>query len=318
MNNPNEHNLLSIVVPAYNEQENLPLLYNELVKALPESDHEIEIIIVDDHSGDETFKAILTLAEQDRRVRGLRLARNSGSHKAILCGLRETKGNCAIVIAADMQDPPSTIPEMIGEWKKGAQIVWAVRSSESGEAAIGFSSRLYYWMMRHVFGVSEMPGTGADFFLLDRRVIEALNNYNESNSSVLGLLMWMGFRQSRVYYEKQERHSGISGWTLRMKLKLLVDSITSFSYLPVRVMSLIGFLVSLIGFLYAIVVVVNALLGRPGEGWSSLMMVLLIVGGLQMLMLGILGEYLWRALDESRRRPLYMIEADTKDFNQVN
>lgn len=307
-------NLLSVVIPAFNEEENLPALYRELSTALNESVPRWELILVDDHSSDNTFSEILALRKKDERVRGLRLSRNSGSHKAILCGLRSAEGACALVMAADLQDPPGVVRDMLGKWESGSQIVWAVRSSETGEAGIGFNSRLYYWLMRHVFGVREMPGSGADFFLLDRRVIDTLMKYRESNSSVLGLLMWMGFRQARIYYTKQPRRAGRSGWTLRKKIKLLIDSITSFSHLPIRVMSIAGFAVSMVGFIYAFIVVINFLLGRPGQGWSSLMIVLLIVGGLQMLMLGVLGEYVWRTLDESRRRPQYMVEADTRDL----
>jgi len=307
-------NLLSVVIPAFNEAENIRELYHELSSALDLSGRNWELILVDDHSSDATYSEILSLRKSDARVRGIRLARNSGSHKAILCGLRAAEGVCALVMAADLQDPPGVIQEMLGKWEEGSQIVWAVRSSETGDAGIGFSSRLYYWLMRHVFGAKEMPGTGADFFLLDRRVVETLMDYRESNSSVLGLLMWMGFRQSRIFYTKLPRRAGQSGWTLRKKIRLLMDSITSFSHLPIRIMSVTGFAVSMIGFVYAAAVVVNFLLGRPSQGWSSLMIVLLILGGLQMLMLGILGEYLWRTLDESRRRPLYMIEADTSDL----
>lgn len=307
--------MISVVIPAYNEAENIRELHRRISEALASALLDAEIIIVDDHSTDGTFDKIYEVKNSDSRVRGVRLSRNSGSHKAILCGLRMAKGSCALVMAADLQDPPGTITEMLKQWEKGSQVVWAVRSSFGGEAGVGLSSRGYYWLMRHVFGMKEMPGSGADFFLLDRRVIDALKTYSESNASVLGLLMWMGFRQSRIYYEKQPRRAGKSGWTLGKKVKLLVDSITSFSYLPIRLMSVTGFIVATIGFTYALVVLVNYLLGRPGEGWSSLMMVLLIVGGMQMLMLGVLGEYLWRALDESRRRPLFLIEADT---NQVN
>ena len=168
--------------------------------------------------------------------------------------------------------------------------------------------------MRNVVGMKEMPATGADFFLLDRTVVDAFSRFNESNASIFALLTWMGFRQATIGYDKEARLHGSSGWTLKKKLKLVVDSVTSFSYVPIRFMSYLGFVVGLAGFLYA------GLRGRrtscagsPVEGWSSLMIVVLLVGGLQMVMMGVLGEYLWRALDESRRRPRYLIEATTSD-----
>jgi dolichol-phosphate mannosyltransferase len=163
--------------------------------------------------------------------------------------------------------------------------------------------------MRNIVGIKEMTPTGADFFLIDRAVIDALRQFNESHVDIMALITWMGFRQTAITYDKKARLHGRSGWTLEKKLKLVVDSVTSFTYLPLRLMSYTGFIVALLGFLYAILVISNALSGTPVQGWSSLMVVTLIVGGIQMLMMGVLGEYLWRALDESRRRPKYLIEA---------
>jgi dolichol-phosphate mannosyltransferase len=165
--------------------------------------------------------------------------------------------------------------------------------------------------MRQVVGLKEMPATGADFFLIDRHVVDAVLQFNENNVNLMTLITWMGFRQTSIAYDKQARLHGRSGWDLEKKLKLVVDSVTSFTYLPIRLMSYLGFVVAFAGFVYAGFVIANALAGRPTEGWSSLMVVVLVVGGFQMLMLGVLGEYLWRALDESRRRPRYIIEAST-------
>jgi dolichol-phosphate mannosyltransferase len=168
---------------------------------------------------------------------------------------------------------------------------------------------VYYWIMRHVVGMREMPATGADFFLLDRAVVEAFSQFTESNVSILALLTWMGFRQATVEYDKEARLHGRSGWTLQKKLKLAVDSVTSFSYVPIRFMSYLGSVVGLLGLLYAGLVVINFIGGNPVPGWSSLIVVVLLVGGIQMMMMGVLGEYLWRALDEARRRPRYIVEA---------
>jgi len=271
-----------------------------------------EWIVVDDHSGDDTFGVIARIAQADDRVRGIRLARNSGSHTAITCGLQHAAGDCAVILAADLQDPPETLPALLDRWRAGAQVVWAVRARREGEAAstVGFA-RLYYLIMRRLVGIQEMPASGADFFLLDRRVLEAFGQFGESNVSIMALLTWMGFRQATITYDKQARLHGQSGWNLGKKLKLVVDSVTSFSYLPIRMMSIVGFIVAIIGFLYAGVVVVNALAGQPPQGWTSLMVVVLVVGGIQMLMMGVLGEYLWRALDEARRRPRYIVECET-------
>jgi len=196
--------------------------------------------------------------------------------------------------------------------------VWAVRAQREGEnaATVGMAS-LFYWIMRNVIGMHELAASGADFFLIDRRVVEAYRGFDERNVNLFALLAWMGFRQNTVTYTKEARLHGQSGWTLKKKLKLAVDSITAFSYLPVRVMSWTGMLTAIAGFCYAMSIIYNAISGQPVEGWSSLMVVVLVVGGFHMLMLGVLGEYIWRALDEARRRPRYTIEAATHDANDV-
>ncbi len=158
--------------------------------------------------------------------------------------------------------------------------------------------------------MKEMPATGADFWLMDRAVIDAFNDFRESNVNILALITWIGFRQEAIHYDKEARGHGRSGWTLKQKLKLLVDSVTSFSFLPIRIMAYVGFIFALFGFIYAGLVIVTALTGEPVQGWASLMVVVLVLGGFQMIMKGVLVEYLWRALDESRRRPRYVIEAE--------
>lgn len=304
--------LLSVVTPAYNEAENLPLLYERLSQVLDSLNLDWEWVIVEDHSSDATFAVIADLARHDPRVYGIRFARNFGSHTAITCGLQHAHGDCAVILAADLQDPPEAVPALLTEWLTGAQVVWAVRARREGEklSTIGFA-RLYYLLMRRLVGLNEMPTTGADFFLIDRRVVDAFRQFGESNVSILALITWMGFRQATITYDKKARLYGRSGWNLEKKLKLALDSATSFTYLPIRLMSYLGFIVALAGFVYAGVVIANALTGNPTEGWSSLMVAILVIGGIQMLMMGVLGEYLWRALEEARHRPRYLIEATT-------
>ena len=301
---------ITIITPAYNEQNSLfdfNLRLNRLFVSLPPN---WEWLIVDDHSSDGTWSAIQELGSKNGYIRGIRLSRNSGAHKATLCGLAHARGDCAIVLAADLQDPPETIPLLLEKWRQDAQVVWAVRAQREGEksSTVGFS-RLYYWLMRKVIGIKEMPATGADFFLLDRRVIDALKEFRESNVSLMSLITRMGFRQESIIYDKQARLHGKSGWSFAKKIKIVVDSIISFSFLPIRLMSIAGFIIALLGFLYAAFVFVNATFrSHPIQGWTSLMIVVLVIGGFQMLMMGILGEYLWRTLDEARRRPRFIIE----------
>jgi glycosyltransferase involved in cell wall biosynthesis len=310
---------LSIVTPAHREGPNLPVLHERLVVALDTLGLTWEWIVVDDHSPDDTFSVVSRLATEDPRVRGVRFSRNCGSHTAIACGLDLARGDSAVIMAADLQDPPEALEALVAEWRKGAQIVWAVRGAREGEkASTQAFARLYYAIVRRFVGIRQMPATGADFFLIDRVVIEAVRQFNENNASIFVLLSWMGFRQTQVLYVKNARLHGRSSWGIEKKIKLVLDSITSFTYLPIRLMSYLGIAFAILGFLYAIVVVANAVTGRPPQGWSSLAAIVLVMGGIQMLMMGMLGEYLWRSLEESRRRPRYLIEAVTTKLDATS
>jgi polyisoprenyl-phosphate glycosyltransferase len=304
--------MISIVTPAFRESASLPQLHERLRRAL--DSREWEWIVVDDHSPDDTFQVITELARTDRRVRGVRLARNFGSHSAILCGIERARGRAIAVLAADLEDPPEVLPALIEQWESGWQVVWGVRSSaRGGSLPARATSRMYHTMMRRLAGIGHLPETGADCFLADRTVTDALLRFSERHNNLFVLLAWMGFRQTSVSYEKVERASGRSGWTMNKKIELLMDSVSAFSYKPIRWMSVAGAVTALAGFAWACVVIVNALLGRPPAGFSSLMVAVLFLSGMQMLMMGVLGEYLWRALDEARHRPRYLIEESTRE-----
>jgi dolichol-phosphate mannosyltransferase len=310
--------LITIVTPAFNEAENLPLLYHQLVEAFEHADFGWEWIIVDDHSADQTYAIASDLAEKDARVSATRFSRNFGSHMALRCGLENAKGDCVVGMAADMQDPPDLIPRLFERWQSGAHVVWAVRSSRTGEKrSTLLFSRWYYRIMRDVVGLKHMPLNGADFFLLDRKVVNAVNQFREKNVSLFALISWMGFNQETVTYDKQARQHGRSGWSLEKKVKMAVDSMTSFSYKPIRLMTYLGFVLAFFAFAYLLVVLINYLTGGAPQGWTSLMAAILLIGGLQMMMIGFLGEYIWRSLDESRQRPPYIIESQTKQDHQA-
>jgi dolichol-phosphate mannosyltransferase len=299
--------MISIVTPAFNEAANLPVLYERLVAAMRDVGGDWEWIVVDDHSRDETFAVIEALALRDARVRGFRLSRNSGSHVAITCGLHQVDSDAAVMMAADLQDPPETLASMVARWRQGAQVVWATRRARPGDPSHRGFAALYYWMMRRLVGMTEMPARGADFFLVDRVVVDAFRRFSERNVSVLALITGLGFRQECVEYDKQPRLSGQSGWTLARKIKLVVDSITSFSGFPIRLCTYVG-LMFLMGSLVLLLFAVALL---PQLGGGLLLVLSLIVGlaGFQLVALGIVGEYVWRALEETRRRPSYLIEA---------
>ena len=288
---------LSIVTPAFNEGGNLEALHVRISEVMATAGLEWEWIVIDDHSRDDTFDVVRRLSAADRRVAGLRLARNSGSHTAISCGLHHVTGDAAVVLAADLQDPPEVLPTLVDEWRKGAQVVWAVRRIRHGESTgkLGFS-RLYWAMMRGPVGLSELPARGADLFLIDRRVIDAFRSMTEQPVSVFALITWMGFRQVSVDYDKQPRSSGRSGWSVQKKLALVVDSVTGFSDFPIRWCAYAG--VGLI-----VLAPPVALFAR------SLVALLLALAGLQLLAIGVVGEYVWRGVQEARQRPAFLIEA---------
>lgn len=304
--------LISIITPAWNEARNLPVFYERLQAALPAGGAAWEWIVVDDHSADATFEVLRGLSGCDARVRGIRLARNTGSHMAIACGLDEARGDAAVVLAADLQDPPETLPLLLDRWRSGAQVVWAARRRIAGQSrARGGFARFYYWLMRRVVGLREMPAAGADCFLIDRVVIEAFRRLRERHVSVLAVITWLGFRQERVEYDKQPRLHGVSGWTLRRKVKLVLDSVTAFTALPIAACWSLGLLMLAAG-------VPLAVAGFGGLRFSVLEPphVVLLAGviaatGLTLVLLGVVGEYVWRTLDESRQRPRYVIEART-------
>jgi dolichol-phosphate mannosyltransferase len=299
---------LSLITAFLDEEANLPTFKERLRSVLDQVGVEYEIVLVDDHSGDGSPHIARLWAQDDSSVRYIRLSRNCGSHAAFSAGLANCTGDCAILLAADLQDPPEMIPLLLEKWHEGYDVVWAARKERLGESWTTLAlSRLYYRLMR-TFAMPEMHRRGADFLLMDRKVIDAYNAIPEKNTSFLALILWMGFRQATIEYDKQARFAGNSKWSISKKLKLFADSIVSFSYAPIRCMSWLGILVSILGFLYALFVFVNGLRGATITGWASLMVAVLILGGLQLVMLGILGEYIWRAYDEGRGRPRYIIE----------
>ena len=304
--------MISVIIPSFNEHGNINNLYERLCSVSKKiHKHKMEFIFVDDCSSDGTYGALQKLAEKDERVEMIRFSRNCGSHAAASAGLQFCRGDAAVMIAADLQDPPEIIPDLISKWEKGFRIVWGVRKNREGENFITRAfSRLFYFLMNHLTDIRQAP-TGADVFLVDRKVIEAFNQSPEKNTSVYMLIMWLGFSQSSIEYTKEDRHFGKSKWRFSKRLKLFFDSLVSFSYVPLRMMSLVGTIAALLGMSYGMVVFFNVLCGSPIQGWSSLMIVILLLGGFQMVMMGMLGEYLWRTYDEARRRPRYVIEKNT-------
>lgn len=302
---------LSIITPAHNEEANLEALYQAVKSSFEETNIDWKLIIVDDHSTDDTPHVIARLTKEDKRVCGVRLARNIGSHNAILCGIKLADSQMISVLVADLQDPPEVLLEMIKTMGEEYHVVWAVREEREGiSLSEKLFSRLFYVVMQRILKRRDIPITGADFFLIDWKVAHLMRGIRETNINIFAYIQWAGFNQTTIPYTKKSRLRGISSWSFARKIKLFIDSIVGFSYQPIRFMSVIGLLTALIGFCYAIVVAINHFWQDvPVQGWSSLMVAILIMGGLNLAAMGVLGEYIWRALDEIRGRPIHTIEA---------
>ena len=302
---------VSVVIPTYNEQAVLPRLCPRLsavIATLPEYD--FEVLLVDDHSADATPQLIEQWVVADPRVRGIRLARNCGSHAAVAAGLAHCTGDCAVVLAADLQDPPELLAELLARWRAGFDVVWAVRSGRRGIGWLsGICSRLYWAMMRRI-ALADTPPRGADVVLLDRKAIDAVVAMGEKNTSLLSLILWLGFRQAHVPYVKRERVAGRSGWTFAKRLKLAIDSVVSFSMLPIRLTWLCGLLFLAAAAAWTVAFAVGWL---PVTAVNAAVIGLLLLGfGVLLTCLGSLGEYVWRTFDQVRGRPQYLIEREIR------
>jgi len=301
---------LSIVIPVYNEEAVIPALVERLQAFIDRlAPLATEIVLVDDHSSDRSSQMLKEICREDFRFRYARLAKNSGSHVATLAGLAQARGDCAVFLAADLQDPPELILQMLEFWRAGHHVVWAVREERRGVSKIDVFLANTFYRLLNFLGEVNLPPRGSDFALLDRKAIDGLLRSVGSDPSIGGEIARLGFSSTQISYTKEQRAAGGSKWTLKKKLRAFADAFVAFSYAPLRAMSYMGMLFSLVGFAYAVLVVVMRLMTRtPVQGWSSLIVVVLVMGGVQMMMLGILGEYLWRTLEAARHRPAYFFE----------
>jgi len=300
---------LTVVVPAYNEAAVLPVFHARLRRVLDELLLSCDVLYVDDGSTDATWELISDLATGDARVGAIKLSRNFGKEAALTAGLDHVDADAAIVIDADLQDPPELIPALVERWREGYDVVYATRNSRQGETGLKrFTSALFYRSMEKVSDIHVPRDTG-DFRLLSRRALEALRQLRERQRFMKGLFTWIGYRQTAVHYLREPRQAGASKWNYWRLLQLAIEGFTSFSTAPLRLATWTGVLASLLAFLFGLWVLGKALLfGDPVRGYPSLMVVILFMGGVQLLALGVIGEYLGRNYAESKQRPLYFIE----------
>lgn len=312
---------VSIVIPVYYNEENLKPLYEDLKKKFIDViDYDYEIVMVNDGSKDNSYAVMQELAQRDKNIKIVSLSRNFGSHAAILCGLERCTGDCAVVKAADLQEPTELVLQMIDSWKRGNNVVLAVRKDREESFSTKLFANTYYWMVKKA-ALSNMPQGGFDVYLLDRKVIQVLLSLDERNSALTGQILWSGFKTEEIPYVRLEREIGTSKWTLKKKIRLVADTLFSFSTLPITVVSLVGAISFIGALLWGIVVLVFKLMGLiQVSGWTTLFIFNLFSFGMIMVTLGILGGYLWRTFDASRNRPTYIVEdenilADKKKEN---
>lgn len=302
--------LISIVVPALNEAANVPGLverYWDLPRAHPE--YRFELVLVDDGSTDGTTDLLMQSVSASDHVTAIRLSRSFGSHYAISAGLAQCSGDAAIVLGADLQEPPELITDFLSNWEAGSDVVWGVRRSRVGRSRLDeLASTTFSWLFTRFANLANYPPEGPSGVLIDRIVVDEVVRLPERNRNTLALIAWLGFEQTQVYYDQQERVHGASRWTKRKMIKLALDSLIQFSSTPLRVCSAAGLTIAALGALYAVILVVRSLMGvSTPAGWPTVLVVVLIVGGTQLAMVGIMGEYLWRGVEESRNRPLFVV-----------
>lgn len=300
---------LTIVVPAYNEAAGLSDFHRRLRAVLDNTDMDCRVLYVDDGSRDATWSAIETLAADDASVDALRLSRNFGKEVAMTAGLDHSDADAVVVIDADLQDPPELIPHMLAEWRNGYDVVYATREAREGESRFKrFTAAAFYRTMERLSD-TPIPRDTGDFRLLSRRAVDALRQLRERQRFMKGLFAWIGYRQNAVHYHREARAHGRSKWGYWRLWNLAMDGITSFSAAPLKLATWLGLGSACLAFVYGVYVFIKALIwGDPVHGYPSLMLVILLLGGIQLLALGVIGEYLGRLYAESKQRPLYFIE----------
>lgn len=301
---------ISFVIAVYRNEGSLKKTYEKIrsvfIKSLP--NYKYEIIFVDDGSDDGSLKEILGIKKKDSQIKAISFTRNFGQMAAMLAGLKEASGDAVINISADMQDPIEMIPKMIKKWKEGSEIVVCYRTGRSDTFASKIFSRFAYGILKMSFPL--LPSGGFDYVLIDRKPLDEYNAINVRNRSFQGDLLWTGYRTSFIPYLRLKRTIGRSQYNFAKKLKNFLDAFLDASYMPIRFISVVGIITSVIGVIYSLTIIYAWLLGEtPFKGWAPIMIAILFVGGLIMIMLGVIGEYIWRIYDELRKKPNYIIRS---------
>lgn len=304
---------ISFVIPVFRNRGSIVATYERIISLLKSSfpQYIYEIIFVDDGSDDGSSDELDSIHQQDKNVQIISFTRNFGQVAAIVAGFKAANGDACIWMAADMQEPIEKVYEMIQEWQKGNEIVVCYRTDRNDGFIANSASKFFYKLIH--LGNQKIPLGGFDFALLDRTALDVLNRIDERNRFLQGDILWLGFNVKFIPYQRLKRAIGRSQWKLSKKLKYFIDGFLNTSYWPIRVMSFFGMLTAFTGFIYALVIIYSRIIHRtPFSGWAPIMILILVIGGLIMLMLGIIGEYLWRIYDEARKRPLFIVKRHLK------
>ena len=300
---------LSVIIPIYNEEENIRLLHQRLTKVLNAMGSSYELIFVNDGSVDQSMQMVMDLAKAENNIKFIDLSRNFGHQIAVMAGLDHAQGEASIIIDADLQDPPELIPEMVAKWKEGYEVVYAKRKSRKGESAMKkWTAKLFYRILRKLTDF-DIPVDVGDFRIIDQKIVEVLRNMPERSKYLRGQIAWVGFNQTYVTYNREERHAGETGYSIKKMLDLAMNAVTGFSEAPLRLVTYMGIMVTVFSLLTMMYTLISRLLTDSYvEGWASLMVSILFLGGVQMIAIGILGEYIGRIYRDIRQRPLYIIK----------
>lgn len=300
--------MISILTPVYNEEKSLPLFFKELEEKLfLNSPYEFEVLLIDDASSDSSWDLIKEKAKKDARFKGVRLSRNQGSHAALSAGFECCAGDAAVVLACDLQDPPAVIHEFLNKWREGFKIVWGKRSKREDSFWRVIASQFFFKLIRRYAMPKESKFTTGSFLLADRQVINCYKQFQEQNRITFALVAFTGFEQAVVEYERRKRLVGKSGWSFSRMVKTLYDALMGYSYLPIRLISIVGLLAFLFAVGLSAYLVYGVITRHPLPGWTSQLLVLNFFFGIQFLIMGIVGEYLYRIYSEVLRRPLYFV-----------
>lgn len=308
--------LVSFVIPVLDERETLPVLAERLAAVMDRLGGDCEVVFVDDGSSDGSFDVMRDLHGTDGRFRALRLSRNFGHQPAITAGIEHAAGDAVVIMDADLQDPPEVAIDLVRKWQEGFDVVYAVRDERAGESRTKLATARWFYRLMGRMSEIDIPVDAGDFRLVDRRVADAVIDMPEHRRYLRGMFAWVGFDQTGVHYEREARHAGTTKFSFRKMLAFAADGIVSFSTVPLRMAMTLGFMVSGLSFLAVLYGLGSKLLGQVVPGWASIVVAMGLLGGVQLMVLGVIGEYLARVHDEVKRRPLYLLRDQVGDIDR--